>query len=99
LAPRSLIDFKSSAMAAVRGLAPRLPFAVDADANGVGFHVAFADHEHGVHFHLLGTLDFADRLATDVEADLVCKDRNTPAFNAKRSTITLSRLPRLTDAI
>ena len=32
---------------------------MDADANGVGFHVAFSDHEHGVDFHLLGALDFA----------------------------------------
>ncbi len=32
---------------------------MDADAHGVGFHVAFSDHEHGVHFHLFGALDFA----------------------------------------
>jgi len=30
---------------------------MDADADGVGFHVAFSDHEHGVHFHLLDVLD------------------------------------------
>ncbi len=32
---------------------------MDADANGVRFHVAFSDHEHGVDFHLLGALNFA----------------------------------------
>jgi hypothetical protein len=32
---------------------------VDTDADGVGFHVAFSDYKHGVHFHLLGALDFA----------------------------------------
>ena len=26
-------------------------FAVNVDANGVGVHVAFSDHPHGVHFH------------------------------------------------
>ncbi len=36
-----------------------ISFAVDADTDGVGFHVAFSDHEHSVHFHLLGALDFA----------------------------------------
>src|SRR6478672_4582425 len=36
-----------------------IAFAVKADAHGVCFHVAFADHEHGMHFHLLGALDFA----------------------------------------
>jgi hypothetical protein len=35
-----------------------IAFAVDADADGVGFHVAFSNYEHGVHFHLLGALDF-----------------------------------------
>src|SRR5438874_1064909 len=34
-------------------------FTVDADADGISFHVAFPDHEHGVDFHLLGALDFA----------------------------------------
>ena len=33
-------------------------FAVFAEADGVGFQIAVADHEHGVHFHLLGTRDF-----------------------------------------
>jgi len=28
-----------------------------AHANSVGVHVAFSDYEHGVHSHLLGTLD------------------------------------------
>jgi hypothetical protein len=32
---------------------------MNADADRVGFHVAFSDHEHGVDFHLLGALDFA----------------------------------------
>jgi hypothetical protein len=45
------------------GFGPRfgaeIAFAVDPDADGVGFHVAFSDHEHGVHFHLFGALDFA----------------------------------------
>jgi hypothetical protein len=49
-------------------------FAVNADTHGVGFHVAFADYEHGVHFHLLGTLNFAVDLVgafVDFRADLV----------------------------
>jgi hypothetical protein len=48
---------------------------VDADANSVGLHVAFSDHEHGVDFHLLGALDLAvDVVGTGVElgADLLC---------------------------
>jgi len=32
---------------------------MNADADRVGFHVAFSDHEHRVEFHLLGALDFA----------------------------------------
>ena len=36
-----------------------IAFAVDTDAHGVGFHVALSDYKHGVHFHLLGALDFA----------------------------------------
>src|SRR5882724_5815903 len=51
-----------------------IAFAVDADANGVGFHVAFSNHKHGVYFHLLGSLDFAvDLVATfvDFRADLM----------------------------
>lgn len=36
-----------------------IAFAVNADADGVRFHVAFSDHEHAMHFHLLGALDFA----------------------------------------
>jgi hypothetical protein len=28
-----------------------------AHADGVGFHVAFSDKEHDVHFYLLGALD------------------------------------------
>src|SRR5262249_7488803 len=41
------------------GFGAEIAFAVDADADRVGFHVAFADHEHGVHFHLFGSLDLA----------------------------------------
>ena len=33
-------------------------FAVDADTDGVGIHVALPDDEHGVNVHLLGALDF-----------------------------------------
>src|SRR2546423_5530600 len=44
------------------GLATRfgaeIAFAMDADAHSAGFHVAFSDYQHGVHFHLLGALDF-----------------------------------------
>ena len=36
----------------------QIAFAVNADANGVRFHVALSDDEHGVDLHLLGTLDF-----------------------------------------
>ena len=36
-----------------------ISFAVDADAYGIGFHVALSGHEHGVDFHLLGALDLA----------------------------------------
>ena len=39
-------------MASARGLASRLPLPTDAD--GVGFHLAFSDYEHGVNFHLFG---------------------------------------------
>ena len=35
---------------------------MDADAYGIGFHVALADHEHGVDFHLFGALNFAVNL-------------------------------------
>ena len=47
-------------MASVRGFAPRSPFAMNADADGILLEVAFSDHEHGVHFHLLGALDLPD---------------------------------------
>jgi len=36
-----------------------IPFAVNADADRIGFHVAFTDHEHGVDFHLFGAPNFA----------------------------------------
>jgi len=32
---------------------------MDADAHGIGFHVALADHEDSVDFHLFGALNFA----------------------------------------
>lgn len=32
---------------------------MDTDAYGIGFHVALSNHEHGVDFHLFGTLDLA----------------------------------------
>jgi hypothetical protein len=35
---------------------------VNADTDCVGFHVAFSDYEHGVDFHLFGSLDFARHL-------------------------------------
>ncbi len=47
---------------------------MDADADGVRFHVAFSDHEHGVDFHLFGALDFAVDLVgafVDFRADLM----------------------------
>ena len=41
---------------------------MDADADGVGFHVAAADDEHGVDFHLLGVGDLRfDVVAAGVE--------------------------------
>ena len=55
-------------------LGAEIAFAVNADADGVGFHIAFADYEHGVHFHLLSALDFAVDLVgafVDFRADLV----------------------------
>ena len=39
------------------GFCAEIAFAMYAHADGIGFHVAFADHEHGVDFHLLGGLD------------------------------------------
>ena len=56
-------------------LRAEIAFAVHSDANGVGVHVAFSDHEHGVHFHLLGALDFAVDVVgalVDLGADFVC---------------------------
>jgi len=47
---------------------------MDADAHGVGFHVALSDHKHRMDFHLLGTLDFAVDLVgafVDFRADLM----------------------------
>src|SRR6266481_2868551 len=44
-----------------------IAFTVNADADGVGVHVAFSDDKHRVHFHLFGALNFA----VDVVAALV----------------------------
>ena len=45
-----------------------VPLTMHADADGVGFHVAVANHEHCVHFHLLGAGDFGfDVVAARVE--------------------------------
>src|SRR5439155_3316972 len=51
-----------------------IAFAVNADADCTGVHVAFSDNEHSVHFHLLGPLDFpVDLVAAlvDLGADLM----------------------------
>src|SRR5215469_18326791 len=60
------------------GFPPRLcteiAFAMNTDADGVGVHVAFSNHKHGVYFHLLGPLDFAVDLVgacVDFCADLM----------------------------
>ena len=34
-----------------------IALAVDSDADGLGVHVAFSDHEHAVDFRLFGALD------------------------------------------
>jgi hypothetical protein len=47
---------------------------MNADADGVGVHIAFSDYEHGVNFDLLGALDFAVDLVgafVDFRADLM----------------------------
>jgi hypothetical protein len=47
---------------------------VNTHAHGVGVHVAFPDHEHGVDFHLFGALNFAVDLVgafVDFRADLM----------------------------
>ena len=51
---------------------------MDTHAHGLGFHVAFSDHEHGVDFHLFGALDFAVDLVgavIDFRADMNDKMR------------------------
>ena len=54
----SLLDrLERSAITSLRGFRAEIAFAVDAEADGVGFHVAVADDEHGVDFHLLGVGD------------------------------------------
>ena len=68
------MDNKISAIASVRGLAPRLPLPWTRTLTASGFHVAFSNDEHGVHFHLLGALDFAVDLVgalVDFGADLM----------------------------
>ena len=53
---------------------PEIPFAVDANADCVGLHVAFSEHEHGVNLLLLGALNFAVDLVDafiDFGADFV----------------------------
>jgi hypothetical protein len=39
-------------------LGAEIAFAVNADTDSVGFHVAVSDDEHGVDFHLLGVAIF-----------------------------------------
>jgi hypothetical protein len=53
--PDRLQDFCNSL---ATWLGAEIAFAVDADADGVRFHVAFSNHKHGVDFHLLSPLDF-----------------------------------------
>ena len=51
-----------------------IAFAVNADADGIGFHIAFSNHEHGMDFHLFGALNFAVDLVgafVDFRADLM----------------------------
>src|SRR5207244_12170791 len=51
-----------------------IAFAVDTNADGVGFHVALADDKHGVDFHLLCALDFAVNVVAalvDLSANLM----------------------------
>ena len=52
----------------------QIALAVNADTYGIGFHIAFSNHEHGVHFHLFGAQDFAVDLivaVVDLSADLM----------------------------
>ena len=48
---------------------------MNANTHGIGFHVAFSDHEHGVHFHLFCALDlplaFEVKLASQTHGSLV----------------------------
>ena len=47
---------------------------MNADADRAGLHVAFPDHEHGVHFQLFGALDLSVDLIgalVDLGADLM----------------------------
>ena len=72
---RVAIDLSSLAAASPRRFRAEITFAVNADADGAGFHVAFSDYKHGVHFHLLGALDFAVDLfggGVELGADFVC---------------------------
>ena len=70
--PNRLLDFGDSFVAR---FGAEVALAVDADADGVRFHVAFPDDEHGVHFHLFGALDFAVDLIgafVDFRPHLIC---------------------------
>jgi hypothetical protein len=65
---------------------------MNADADRVGFHVAFPDDEHGVNFHLLGALNFAVDLVgafVDLRAHLMslglgCPPTPKVGINAER---------------
>jgi hypothetical protein len=56
---RSLIAAKRSPIRFAARFGAEIAFAMDADADRVGVHIALSDNEHGVDFHLLGALDFA----------------------------------------
>ena len=43
----------------VARLGAEIALAVNAQADGIRFHVTVSDHEHGVNLHLLGALDLA----------------------------------------
>ncbi len=55
---RRWIDAISSPRTWSPGLRAEVAFTVNTHADGVGFHVAISDHQHGVDFHLLGVGDF-----------------------------------------
>jgi hypothetical protein len=62
----------------------KIALAVNADAHGITFLVAFCDRERCAHFHLLGTLDFAADLIgalVDLGADFVSGIRAAGEFD------------------